>query len=239
MTWQRLLAILMAAALAAPAQAGLIFGKKKAAPVDPAQRVPELLGLVKSAPDEGKRAEAASELRKYDTQAFADIVPVLIDVLANDPKASVRLEAAQSLGRLRPISQAAGQALEQALANDPSLRVRLQCRTSLLHCFWSGYRSPKKDAPPPQTKEPPLAPPGPEGPPLFPPAATSPPPGAVPPPPSGWTGPPLPPVVVTTPGAPPRDGSVPVIRLTPKPGPPRPLPVGPTEGPTLPPRDRR
>src|SRR5262245_9144760 len=137
-----------------------LFGKKKATAPDPSQRVPELLGIVKSDKDEHNRAQAAGELRRFDAKQYPDIVPTLIEALMNDPKPSVRAEAAQSLGRLRPISLAAGQALEQALARDTSMRVRLQARSALLQYQWSGYRSLKKGAEPAQTKEPPLAGPG-------------------------------------------------------------------------------
>src|SRR5205085_8906345 len=186
-----------AAVLATPVQAGLFFGKKKPAPVDPNQRVPELLGLVKTSPDEHKRSLAAEELRKYDPQAYPDIVPVLIDVLGSDSKPSVRVEAAQTLGKLRPVSQAVGQALEQALAKDASMRVRLQARSSLLQYHWSGYRTPKKAVnPPPQTKEPPLAPSLPTAAPapVLPPQKTLAPVGPPLPPPTGQR------VIVPTPG---------------------------------------
>ncbi|HKB39499.1 MAG TPA: HEAT repeat domain-containing protein [Gemmataceae bacterium] len=246
MKWQSILALVTtAAALATPAQAGILFGKKKPAPVDPNQRVPELLDIVKTSPDEHKRAQAAEELRKYDPQAFPDMVPVLIDVLANDPKPSVRVEAVQTLGKLRPISPPVGQALEQAVAKDTSMRVRLQARSSLLQYHWSGYRTPKKDASPPQTKEPPLAPPlpgelpapaqavQPVAPPVARPAAAIGPPVISPTPPSRSVQPPVtapgesPPPVMVTPAGPMTDPSVPVIRMTPVPAGARPLPLGP------------
>ena len=50
-------------------------------------------------------SELKKELRQFDTKAFPDIVPILADVLRTDAKASVRLEAAQSLARIRPVSQ--------------------------------------------------------------------------------------------------------------------------------------
>ena len=141
--------------LAGPAWAG-IFGRKTKKPT-PAERVPELLVLVKTDGDESKRAAAAQELRQYDPGQFPAIVPVLTDVLLTDKKPGVRAEAAQSLGKMRPISQQAGMALEQALTNDSSMRVRLQARSSLLQYHWSGYHNVKKDDLVPQTKEPPLA----------------------------------------------------------------------------------
>jgi hypothetical protein len=164
MSWSRSLVLAFAlAALAVPARAGIFF--KKHAKVDPAQRVPELIVAVKTDPDERKRAAAAAELRQYDPKAFPDIVPILADVLLTDAKPSVRLEAAQSLSRMRPISPEAGMALEKAAASDAALRVRMQARKYLIYYRLAGYHSPKtKDTPeakpPAGTKgEPPLAPP--------------------------------------------------------------------------------
>ena len=166
-----LLVVVLLPTLTVPASAGL-FGKKKKQQPNPNDRVPELLVTVKTDGDENKRAHAAEELRQFDAASHPEVVPILIDVLLNDKKPAVRAEAAQSLGKLRPVSQEAGQALEQALAKDPSMRVRLQARSALLQYHWSGYRSAaKKDAPPPpfESKEPPLAEPGP--PPAAPPQA--------------------------------------------------------------------
>jgi HEAT repeat protein len=143
-------------ALAGPGYGGIFFGKKNRKPT-PAERVPELLAQVKSDGDESKRAAAAQELRQYDPAQFPMIVPVLVEVMLTDSKPVVRAEAAQSLGKIRPISQQAGMALEQALNSDASMRVRLQARSSLLQYHWSGYRSVRKDDVVPQTKEPPLA----------------------------------------------------------------------------------
>ncbi len=129
--------------LALPAPAGILFGKKTK-PI-PAERVPELIVMVKTDPDETKRASAAKELRQYDPAAFKDIVPVLIDVLLNDAKASVRTEAADSLGDIRPVSKEAGWALEQAREKDSSMRVRLAARYSLMQYHWHGYEDQPKD----------------------------------------------------------------------------------------------
>jgi hypothetical protein len=101
-------------------------------------------------------------LRQFDPKDFPEIVPALIDALQNDPSASVRIEAAVGLGRLRPIAVPAGQALEKAASNDSNLRVRIQSKASLVYYQMSGYHTPKKgDAPPsattPTTQEPPLA----------------------------------------------------------------------------------
>jgi len=152
-------ALLAATGVPAPAS---IFSKRTKP--NPNERVPQLIVTVKTDTDEGKRAAAAGELRQFDPNAFPEIVPVLIDVLKNDPKPSVRSEAAQSLSRLRPISQDAGAALEQAASKDAALRVRWQARSALMHYHLGGYHKGKNTPPPtgpildPRTEEPPLAP---------------------------------------------------------------------------------
>jgi hypothetical protein len=235
MKYRLLLTILLAAALARPAGAGIIFGRKGKKPPTPAERVPELIVTVKTDGDENKRAKAAEELRQYDPAAFKDIVPVLIDVLLNDKKPAVRAEAAQSLGKLRPVSQQAGMALEQALAKDPSMRVRLQARSSLLQYHWAGYHGGKKEGTAIlESKEPPLADPH-----AFPPAinTTSPPPAgerlvpqAVPTPPAAPSTPtPLPPPAQTR--EPPTAPSAPAgTRPLPPGPPPSQAPAPPAEG---------
>jgi hypothetical protein len=143
------LILLVVPALALPAQ-GSIFSKR--APTTPDKRVPELLYIVKADADEGKRAAAAAELRDYDAKKFPDMMLVLLDVLQNDTKPSVRREAAISLGRLRPISAMAGQALQKAAAKDPSLRVRVQAWSSLKIYQLNGYNTRMKDPAPPLPK---------------------------------------------------------------------------------------
>ena len=56
------------------------------------------------------RDAAAEEMRTFDGQAHPEIAAILIEVLQNDQKPTVRAEAAQSLGKLRPITLPAGQA---------------------------------------------------------------------------------------------------------------------------------
>ena len=144
--------ILLALLTAGPASAGL-FGKKTKP--TPSEHVPELINTLKTDGDEHKRCSAAEELRQYDPQQFPDMIPALIDAVLNDKKPAVRAEAAQSLGKLRPVTPAAGAALEQALAKDGSMRVRLQARSSLLQYRWAGYSPKPANEPPPQSKEPP------------------------------------------------------------------------------------
>jgi hypothetical protein len=141
-----ILIIVPAAAL--PAQGGL-FSKKPRPASPPASntetRVPDLLFAVKMDPDEGKRTAAIAELRQYDSGTFPDIIPILVDVMQNDTKPAVRREAAHALGRLRPLSQPAGLALQQAAAKDPSLRVRIQAWSSFKLYQFSGFSSRPKE----------------------------------------------------------------------------------------------
>jgi hypothetical protein len=148
MTRYLYLILLIVPALALPAQAG-IFGRK--APANPDQRVPELLVKVKTDSNETTRTAAVAELREFDSKYSSEIVPVMIDVLTNETKPGVRREAAITLGKLRPVNQAAGQALQQAASKDPSLLVRLQAWSSLKMYQMSGYSARTTGVPQPDS----------------------------------------------------------------------------------------
>ena len=191
--WQVTLTLILLLAWAAPAPAQWIFGKKTK--TNPTQRVPELILIVKTDPDERKRQHAAEELRDYDTAVFTEIVPILVDVLQHDKKMAVRFEALNSLTKIRPVTALAGHAIEKAAADDESWRVRLQAKTALPKYHLAGFVSKKSDPVPaattsrrPQTQEPPLAvdtppmiPPLPAPLPMVPPAPRPLPPNVAPP----------------------------------------------------------
>jgi len=147
-----LLVSLTLLSLASPVAAG-IFGRGKPKS-DPAMRVPELLIQLKTDKDEAKRTAAAEELRQYDPKAYPEIMATLIDALSKDTSPAVRSEVATSIGKLRPISQQAGYALEQATGNDGSMRVRMSARQALWQYHLVGYRSGK----PTEMQAPPAAP---------------------------------------------------------------------------------
>jgi hypothetical protein len=152
-----LLSIIVVAGLLSPARAGLFFNRKSKPSGD---RVPNLIGALKTDPEERHRADAARQLRDFDVTAYPEILPALIEAAHSDQKAGVRLEAIQSLARVRPISQQAGQTLEGLADHDNSLRVRFQARSALIQYRLSGYhasRNVQKQQIGP-TIEPPLAP---------------------------------------------------------------------------------
>ena len=160
MRWRRLWLIVTVLALsAAPGSAGIIFNRKPKP--NPAERVPQLVYQLKTDKDDDKRAQAAEELRNFDAAAYPEIVNALVEAALGDPKPKVRSEAVQSLGKIRPISQRAGWALEQAAANDSAIRVQVQARSALVTYRMSGYRSANGEPPPEgrtlKTEEPPLA----------------------------------------------------------------------------------
>jgi hypothetical protein len=190
MRWHTfILALGLGAAVAAPAPAGWLFGRSSKA--KPAERVPQLVAVLKTDPDGGKREKAVEELRQFDGNAFPEIATALVEAVLQDAKSDVRAEAVESLARLRPVSQAAGQALEQAANNDSSMRVRLLARRWLLQYRLSGYPG-KGKAEEPQPGGPSLTPTpsaGPQGgvtpaprtkPPVLPNGETAPPPLAGP-----------------------------------------------------------
>jgi HEAT repeats len=136
-----------------------IFSKKTKP--NPAERVPTLIATLRVDADERKRSSAAEELKQYDPAMFPEIIPTLAEAAQHDSKSGVRLEAIQSLAKLRPITQRAGAAIEQA-THDDSMRVRMQARTLLWQYHLAGYKASKTpDITIPSgtihTEEPPLA----------------------------------------------------------------------------------
>jgi hypothetical protein len=140
--------------------------RKVPPPPPPAERVGQLVGIIKGDPDERKRAQAAKELSDFDTKAFPEIVPVLAEAAQNDLRAGVRAEAVSSLVRVRPVSPLAGQAIEHAAAKDENWRNKMSAQAALVRYRLAGYspsaaRNEVKPPTPPavanQSQEPPLA----------------------------------------------------------------------------------
>jgi hypothetical protein len=125
-----------------PAHAQLLGGiwKRQQRP-EPTEKVPELIQDLKGADRARSRTTAADELRQYDANQFPEAVRALIHSLENDANPTVRAEAAQSLSRMRPVTQAAGQAVERAASKDPVLRVRWVAWYALKSLQLAGYKN--------------------------------------------------------------------------------------------------
>jgi HEAT repeats len=146
------LAALIAFAISNSAEAGLF---RKPPRPDAATYVPKLAEILKASTDDHLRVQAANELRDYDAKAYPEVLPALIDALSGDTSESVRIEAAESIGKVRPVTAQAGYALEQASSKDKSILVRLAAKRALLHYRLLGVLG-KEDLVI-QTAEPPLA----------------------------------------------------------------------------------
>jgi HEAT repeats len=149
-----LMVSIVALLIAVPSQAGVF---KKATKPDPAIYVPALIDTLKSGKDEKARVAAAAELDDYDAKAFPDLLPALMEALASDPSPSVRSRAAESIGKVRPITAAAGYSLERAVGDDKSFAVRMAARTALLKYKVLGHMPGTKIEGIVQSAEPPLA----------------------------------------------------------------------------------
>ncbi|HET6576408.1 MAG TPA: HEAT repeat domain-containing protein [Fimbriiglobus sp.] len=137
---------------------GLGLFKKRSKSPEPATQAKQLVATLQGDPDEKKRRQAAEQLRGLDPRKDGDIVPALIGTLQRDPSPAVRAEAAESIGKLRPIYQPAGIAMESALASDPDPKVRDAVKAALWQYHLNGYRTAPAGNPyATQTAEPPLA----------------------------------------------------------------------------------
>ena len=151
MDWRHLLlGSLTLAALGGSADAGILFNRNK--PKDPppnqAQNPPsaqdhvgDLAKVLRGSPDERKRANAADELAKADLRQHPQAGEALFAALYQDPSANVRAEAAQAIGRLRPLTLQGGQALEDAMNSDSSPRVRQVAKGAIAIYLQAGYRT--------------------------------------------------------------------------------------------------
>lgn len=147
-------------AMSMPAQAQ-IFNLFKKRPPEP-QSVADLVVTLRSDSEERRRSNAADKLRDYDANSHPEVVPALVDAALKDQKAGVRYDALSSLAKIRPVSQMAGQAIEQAVQSDDNWRNRLHAKSLLVGYNLAGYRNlPAKDQPQNakngKTGEPPLA----------------------------------------------------------------------------------
>ena len=112
-----------------PAQGLNIF--KRRSKSDPPAKVKQLAETLRTSPDEGKRKQAAEELREFDPRSNPDLIPALMGAVQKDPVPAVRSAAAEAIGKLKPVSQPAGLTLEAVAQADPDAAVREAAKQAL------------------------------------------------------------------------------------------------------------
>jgi hypothetical protein len=132
----RALALVLALVLVGGTRAG----DKKALT---AERVGQLLTILRSDLNEDNRAHAAEELGRADGNQYPEVVVLLIEALKSDPKPSVRAEVVDSLAKIRPVTREAGKALDAA-KEDGSFKVRWHVRTAVRVYHTAGYQEQDK-----------------------------------------------------------------------------------------------
>ena len=149
-----LLPVLAALVVAAPADAGGLFGRKGISDA----RVRQLSETLRSDPDEKKRQAAAAELKEADPRTQPDVIAALVGTLRRDPSAGVRAAAAEAIGQFKMVFPLGGVALETAAESDPAPAVRDVAQQALWEYHLIGYRSTRgADGIAGQTPEPPLS----------------------------------------------------------------------------------
>jgi len=131
-----------------------LFERKKKDEPAPA-KAKQLTDTLRTDPDERKRKAAAEELAEYDPRGNPEIMTGLIASLRQDPVAAVRVAAADTIGKLKPVYAQAGVALEEAVQADPSDGVRKAAQGALFQYHLNGYKATGSLAT--QSAEPPLA----------------------------------------------------------------------------------
>ena len=133
---RRALALVITLVLVGGARAG----DKKALT---AERVGQLLTILRSDLNEDNRTHAAEELGRADGNRFPEVTVLLIEALKSDPKPSVRAEVVDSLAKIRPVTKEAGKALDAA-KEDGSFKVRWHARTAVRVYHSAGYQEQEK-----------------------------------------------------------------------------------------------
>ncbi len=117
-----------------------LFERKKKDDEAPT-KVKQLLETLKTDTDEKKRKAAAEGLGENDPRGNPELMTGLITSLRQDPAISVRTAAADSIGKLKPVSAQAGVALEDAVQADPSDEVRKAAQGALFQYHLNGYKA--------------------------------------------------------------------------------------------------
>lgn len=136
-----------------------LFKRKPKEETPSAASTAQFVATLASDPDEAKRLSAAAGLAVADPRTDANVIPALISSLQRDPSPSVRSQAAEVIGKLKPVYQHAGLALQTAAQADPAESVRDAAKAALWQYHLAGYRAPQAigGSSSLQTAEPPLA----------------------------------------------------------------------------------
>ena len=127
---------------------GLGLFKRRTTKVDaPLSKAKQLVEVLRTDPDEGKRKDAATELKGLDPRSNPEVIPGLVASVQKDPSPAVRIKAVEALGELKPVSEPAGLALEAAAKADPDPKVREAINAALWQYHLNGYRTPESGSP--------------------------------------------------------------------------------------------
>ncbi len=127
---------------------GLGLFKRRQAKADaPVSKAKQLVEVLRTDPDEGRRKDAAAELKTLDPRNNPEVIPGLVASVQKDPSPAVRIEAVRVLGELKPVSEPAGLALEAAVKADPDPKVREAIGAALWQYHLNGYRTPDSGSP--------------------------------------------------------------------------------------------
>ncbi len=143
----RLLMAAAAAALVAPPAPAVDLGfglfKRKPKGEPAAAKAKQLTTTLGTSPDEAARKQAAEELRSLDPRSNPEVFPALIGALQKDPSPAVRVAAADTVGRLKPVYQPAGIVLDGVAQTDPDPKVREAAQAALFQYHLGGYVTPR------------------------------------------------------------------------------------------------
>jgi hypothetical protein len=107
----------------------------------------QLVETLRNDPDVAKRKAAAAELRDLDPRTNPEVVPGLTASLLRDPSPAVRIEAVEALGKMKPVTEPAGLAMEEAAKTDPDPKVQEALGKALWQYHLNGYRTPQSGQP--------------------------------------------------------------------------------------------
>jgi hypothetical protein len=155
MAWRTLLMVSVAAFASLPAQGAGLFGRRQnqpaAAKPNTDDKTVQLIRLLRTDGDERRRTLAVENLARFDLKQHPQAGFALIEAMSRDSSAMVRRAAAESLGKMRPMTQQVAQALEQVSIADSASEVRASASQALQAFVEAGYKPMKRGEAPAAT----------------------------------------------------------------------------------------